>query len=250
MTDRAAESETTRAAIPRTRGSARLAEAARSHSGREQTVEQESVIVVHGLWMPGWETLPLRRRLEAAGYSASSFAYPTVGCGLDENADRLAELAATLPGRRVHFVGHSLGGVLILRMFERHRFPRAGRIVCLGSPLNGTRAGRVLDSFALGRRIAGRCIRDLIECGGCRPWNGTSDLGIIAGDVPLGFGSLLGGLEKPHDGTVSVSETRLAGATDHAVLHCTHMSMLWSRQASEHVRRFLRDGRFAGGATV
>ena len=206
---------------------------------------RDSVVVVHGLWMPGWEMSALRRRLAAAGYSTYQFVYPTVDCGLDENADRLAEFVASTPGRRIHFVGHSLGGVLILRLFERHRVERAGRIVCLGSPLTGTHAGRVLDSLPLGRRIVGRCIHDLLQCGGCRPWGGPHELGIIAGDVPLGFGRLLGGLEKPHDGTVSVSETRLPGATEHVVLHCTHLSMLWSPTVSEHVQRFLRTGSFA-----
>lgn len=206
--------------------------------------EAEHVVVVHGLWMPGWETIFLRRRLEAAGFKTHPFVYPTVGCGLDENADRLAEFASALPGR-VHFVGHSLGGVLVLKLFERAPFERAGRIVCLGSPLVGTRAGRVLDSSPLGRRIVGRSIHDLLECGGCKPWSGATDLGIIAGDLPLGFGQLLGGLEKPHDGTVSVSETRLPGATEHIVLHCTHLSMLWSRAVAEHVVRFLRHGTFA-----
>src|SRR5690606_32418595 len=203
---------------------------------------------VHGLWMPGWETLALRRRLDAAGYATYPFVYPTVDCGLDENADRLAEFAARLPGRRIHFVGHSLGGVRIPTLFERHRMDRAGRVVCLGSPLIGTHAGRVLESFPLGRRIVGRCIHDLVHCGGCRPWHGPYELGIIAGDVPLGFGRLLGGLEKPHDGTVSVSETRLPGATEHLVLHCTHMSMLWSPLVAEQVVHFLRDGRFARAA--
>jgi len=233
MTERVERAQAAASTVPAPSGPATAAESA-----------PESVVIVHGLWMPGWELLLLKRRLEAAGFDTYPFAYPTVGCGLDENADRLAEFAAKLPGR-VHFVGHSLGGVLIVRCFERHSLPRAGRIVCLGSPLTGTHAGRVLASFALGRRIVGRCVCDLIEWGGCRPWNGTCDLGIIAGDVPLGFGRLLGGLPKPHDGTISVAETRLAGATDHAVLHCTHMSMLWSPEVAEHVRRFLREGRFA-----
>src|SRR5690606_29126187 len=68
----------------------------------------DSVVVVHGLWMPGWEMSALRRRLAAAGYSTYQFVYPTVDCGLDENADRLAEFVASTPGRRIHFVGHSL----------------------------------------------------------------------------------------------------------------------------------------------
>src|SRR5690606_10775291 len=58
---------------------------------------REAVIVTHGLWMPGWETLLLRRRLEAAGYTTVPFVYPTVGCGLDENAEKLAEFAARVP---------------------------------------------------------------------------------------------------------------------------------------------------------
>lgn len=209
-------------------------------SGRRR----ENIVVVHGLWMSGRDTAVLRRRFEAAGYNAWQFVYPTIHCGLDENAERLAEFAAELPGGQVHFVGHSLGGVLILKAFERFKLERAGRIVCLGSPLKGTHAGRILDSFPLGRRIVGRCIHELVECGGCRPWNGERDLGVIAGDRPYGFARLLGGLEKPHDGTIAVSETQLPGVSDHIVLHVTHMSMLWSPTVAEYTLRFLRNGQF------
>jgi pimeloyl-ACP methyl ester carboxylesterase len=233
MIDRMAETRTAATAAP-----------VHGRHGAAAEDARDSVVVVHGLWMPGWETLLLRRRLQADGYRTYSFAYPTIGASLDENAAQLSEFAEALPGRRVHFVGHSLGGVLIVRLFERLGFARAGRIVCLGSPLTGTHAGRMLGAFPLGRHVAGPCIHELVECGGCQPWGGACDLGIIAGDIPLGFGRFLGGLEKPHDGTVSVSETRLAGATEHAVLHCTHMSMLWSPTVAEYVRRFLREGRF------
>ena len=206
---------------------------------------QGTVVLVHGLWMPGWETWVLRRRLAAAGYSTTSFVYPTIGVGLDANVDRLAAFADELPPSPVHFVGHSLGGALIVKLFERHRVERSGRIVCLGSPLTGSRPGAVLDAHPLGRRIVGRCIHDLLACGACARWSGARELGVIAGDVSLGFGRLLGGLASPNDGTVAVEETRLPGATDHVVLHCTHMSMLWSRAVAEHVVTFLRSGRFA-----
>src|SRR5690606_37418828 len=73
---------------------------AQQPGAREPDAARESVVLVHGLWMPGWETFWLRRRLEAAGYSTFQFVYPTIDCGLDENAARLAEFAAALPGER------------------------------------------------------------------------------------------------------------------------------------------------------
>lgn len=206
--------------------------------------EPETVVVVHGLWMPGWETMLLRRRLEAAGFHTRVFAYRTVGAGLNENADRLADFAAGVPGTRLHFVGHSLGGVVILRLFERHAVERAGRIVCLGSPLKGTRAGERLEGYRLGRLVVGRSVHDLLEGRGCGRWAGAASLGIIAGDVSLGFGRLLGGLAYPNDGTVAVEETKLEGAADHVTLHCTHLSMLWQPGVAANVVRFLRSGRF------
>jgi hypothetical protein len=82
------------------------------------------------------------------------------------------------------------------------------------------------------------------EEAGERTWNGTRDLGVIAGDRAFGMGRLIGPLPKPNDGTVTVAETRLPGATDHIVLPVTHLSMLWSGDVAEQVIAFLRDGHF------
>ena len=72
----------------------------------------------------------------------------------------------------------------------------------------------------------------------------TYELGIIAGNVPLGMGHFLGSVESPHDGTIAVEETRLAGATDHIVLPVSHLSVLLSKRAADQVLHFLRYGRF------
>src|SRR5690606_6913940 len=117
--------------------------AARAPAVSAETRARPPVVVVHGLWMPGAETAYVRHRLAAAGFEPHVFRYRSVAEGLDANARRLAELVRALPEGAVHFVGHSLGGVLILRMLEL--FPeldRGGRVVCLGSPLAGTSAGR------------------------------------------------------------------------------------------------------------
>jgi pimeloyl-ACP methyl ester carboxylesterase len=203
-----------------------------------------AVVVVHGLWMPGTETLLLRRRLAAAGYVPYTFRYRTVRDGLASNAERLLEFLASLPHETVHCVGHSLGGVLILTTLRAQAFARAGRVVCLGSPLVGSRAAGALARWPGGRRLLGRCMLDLLERGGLPAWQGVPDVGVIAGDLPLGFGRLVCAFGGPNDGTVAVDETRLAGIADHVALPATHFGLLWSARVSREVSCFLEHGRF------
>jgi pimeloyl-ACP methyl ester carboxylesterase len=204
-----------------------------------------STVVVHGLWMPGPDTWLLRRRLNAEGLNSSLFRYPSVRRGLYENAEALARYVERVPGDTVHLVGHSLGGVLIVAMLQRFGCARPGRAVCLGSPLNGTAAGRALARWpGGGRRIVGRSIGELC---GLPAWNGERPLGIVAGRMPIGFGALITRLPKPHDGVVAVEETRLAGADDHIVVGASHLALLWAQVAWQAVREFLERGKFSGG---
>ncbi len=215
----------------------------RRGDAREPSVRR--IVVLHGLWMPpALSTMLLCRRLEAAGYDTTVFGYASVACDLDENAARLAAFAAALPERRLHFVGHSLGGVVIVRMLQRHGGGRAARAVCLGSPLTACHGGGMLLRFGWGRRIVGRSIADIAEGRGVEPWRGGCELGILAGDRPYGFGRLLGGLPMPNDGTVAVAETRLDGAV-HRVLHVNHTALLWDRQVAAETVHFLRHGTFS-----
>jgi 8-oxo-dGTP pyrophosphatase MutT (NUDIX family) len=204
----------------------------------------ESVVVVHGLWLPGYETALLRRRLTRAGFLPSLFRFRTVRDGLDANAERLARFAARMPGDKVHFVGHSLGGVVAAHMLQTCPPLRAGRLVCLGSPLKGTHSGKRLARFRWGSGLTGRSIGDLHARGGLARWSGANDLGVIAGTLPLGLGLLLGALPRPHDGVVAVEETRLEGATDHLVLPRSHTALIFSRAVAAQVVHFLRHGRF------
>jgi 8-oxo-dGTP pyrophosphatase MutT (NUDIX family) len=204
----------------------------------------ESVVVAHGLWMPGFETALLRRRLARAGFLPRLFRFPTVSDGLDANAERLARFAEHMPGDKVHFVGHSLGGVVAAHMLQTRPPPRGGRVVCLGSPLRGTRSGHSLARSRWGARITGRSIGDLLARGGLPPWTGRTELGVVAGDLPIGFGLLLGRLPRPNDGVVTVEETRLDGATDHLVLPLSHLALIFSRRVAGQAAHFLRHGRF------
>lgn len=202
------------------------------------------VVVVHGLYMPGSELFLLRRRLERAGFAASQFRYRTLSHDVDRSAAFLAEHVANVPGDTVHLVGHSLGGIVMLKMIERHGAERIGRLVSLGSPFRGSLSAENMCRLPGGRYLLGRAMAQAGEEAAGRRWDGVRELGVIAGDRAWGMGRLLGPLPKPNDGTVTVAETRLPGATDHIVLPVTHLSMLWSRSVADEVVAFLRNGRF------
>jgi pimeloyl-ACP methyl ester carboxylesterase len=203
-----------------------------------------TVVLVHGLWMPGAELTPLRRRLRRAGFDPVQFRYRSVRDDLQTSADALDDLIATFDERAVDLVGHSLGGLVMLKLVERFGVARVRRLVCLGSPFAGSAAGTNLRRLPGGRHLLGRAMAQVLAETEGRRWDGKRELGIVAGSRGIGLGRMLGRLPGPHDGTVAVAETRLPGATDHVVLPVTHFSMLTSRAVADQVVAFLRRGRF------
>jgi len=193
--------------------------------------------------MNGLEFWRLRRNLERAGYDCHIFKYHVWGKPLTETAARLHEFAEGLDAPVVHFVAHSLGGIVVMHLFDQFPFAKPGRIVLLASPVNGSVVAKRLNSIALTRWMLGQSME--LGLGGSVPrWNGWREIGIIAGSLPLGVGLIIGGPSFPHDGTVSVEETGLKGATDSIILPVSHMGMLFSSEVARQVITFLRAGRF------
>lgn len=204
-----------------------------------------AVVFVHGLWLTGVESTLLRRRLATElNCGTHAFHYPSVTASIDEVLEQLDEYVARLDDDTLHFVGHSLGGVVVLRYLERHRDGRPGRAVLLGAPLGGSRAAQGLARWPIGAAILGRNIEAEVLKPQVRRWDGQRDLGIIAGDLSLGLGRLFGDLGGPNDGTVTVAETQLPGATDHIVLPISHTAMLFSTAIARQTAWFLANGRF------
>lgn len=196
------------------------------------------VVLVHGLWWGRPSMRLLARRLRRAGFATTGFGYSSVFSDPERNASRLAALARAQDGPRLHFVGHSLGGLLILKMLAGldAELP-PGRVVLLGTPLNGASvARRMVASPGLGSLLG--AARELL-CNGCRALPGDRPVMMIAGDSPLGLGRVLGGLPSPHDGTVAVSETRYPGLTAHITLPVSHTGLLVSSHVADRVRDFL-----------
>jgi pimeloyl-ACP methyl ester carboxylesterase len=203
------------------------------------------VVYVHGLWLNGWEAMLLRRRLSSSlACETRSFSYSSVGANLSKNASALAEFLRRIPADTLHLVGHSMGGLLILELFEESPKLPPGRIVLLGSPVQGSRAARNLAGRALGRWMIGLTAHQALLPQRERRWSGARDLGVIAGTLPLGFGRLLGPFDELSDGTVLVTETRLAGAKQQLTLRTSHSGMVYSSLVARQTAAFLREGNF------
>jgi pimeloyl-ACP methyl ester carboxylesterase len=199
------------------------------------------VLLLHGLWMRGFAMAMLHRRLREEGFSVHQFEYMSVAAPPEQAINRLRKRIRSLGPGAVHVVGHSLGGILALLACRDDDLPQ-GRIVCLGSPLNGSGAARGLTHRWGGDMLLGRS-RELLEHGLDR-WDGAREVGMIAGRMPVGLGAFVGALGDEHDGSVGVEETRLPGLAGHCVLETSHSGMLVSADVARQVAVFLRDGRF------
>ncbi len=207
------------------------------------TTRGEHVVLLHGLWMRGFTLISLRRKLESAGFSVDLFDYASVLQDSSASIEKLLALTARTTDRVVHFVGHSLGGLLALQSLQHQPDLIEGRVVCLGSPLRGSAVARTLSSIPGGSFLLGHSAGILHA--GLEQWNGKQQVGAIAGRLPIGLGVAMGSLSAPHDGTVSVEETQLPGLTDHCVIAASHTGLPFSNEAAQQTVAFLHDGRFA-----
>lgn len=209
----------------------------------------DTVVCVHGFWSHGTGMYLIKRRLEREyGFRARLFSYPSVRGTLDDNASALSGFVEELGVDGAHIVGHSLGGVLALRMLANGANALPGRIVCLGSPLTGSRAAEYLSAQVWAEEIIGRSLSAGVVDTAASEWAShvceQREIGIIAGNVPLGFGRLVADFQEDNDGSVAVSETRLAGATDHLVMPVSHKGMLVSPDVADQAGSFLKRGEF------
>lgn len=204
---------------------------------------EEAVVLVHGLWMTGWVLYLQKRRLERCGFRTYLFSYSTITKDIEHNARQLARFIEGLRESRIHLIGHSLGGLLIIEAMKKIHDERIGRIVLMGPPYADCQAGRAFAKTWLGRCLIGKSLPQWIASEKA-PWKGSADLGVVAGVRQLGLGMLITRFTVEHDGVVTVDETRVPGMSDHIVLNVGHSEMMFSSKVIAAACEFLRSGRF------
>jgi pimeloyl-ACP methyl ester carboxylesterase len=198
---------------------------------------------------------PLAARLARAGYRCRSFSYLGALRPMEAHVERLVRFAREVGP--AHFVGHSLGGLVVMEALLRHPEVAAGRVVLLGTPAHGCYAGRRIARYRLGRWILGQSESLWRERhpsgrerhpsgreGRAARWTRPEALGVIAGSLPLGLGRLFGRLPGVNDGVVSLEETAVEGMAERVVLPVGHSAMLISARVGDQVAAFLAHGKF------
>ena len=216
-----------------------------------QPGEGEAVVLVHGLGRTEGSMMVLGQRLRWAGYDVYTVDYPSLEGTIDDHVSLVASrVTACCSGRTpVHFVGHSLGGIVIRRYLAQSELEGLGRVVLLAPPSRGSQLADWVRDLAVGDVTGG----DVLGPTGSRLGPDSTDipatlsppdyeLGIITGDRSLNpIGSLL--IPGPDDGFVGVEEARIDGVPT-LVLPRSHTFIMNSRYTADAVILFLRTGDF------
>ncbi len=210
--------------------------------------EAESVILLHGYGRTPFSMRPLQTRLEEAGFLVHNIGYPSMRRSPPELVKILDEqikfCCSTSP--RVHFVTHSLGGILARAYLSENHLKNMGRVVMLAPPNQGSELADIVNGSTLLRAILGPTV---VQLGTGKnslpnrlppPWY---EFGIIAGIDDINpIGSFF--VPDPSDGTVPVASTRLEGMRDFVTVHKSHTFIMRSADVADYVIQFLRTGRF------
>ena len=214
------------------------------------TENKEYVILLHGLCRSGRSMIPMGQALTQAGYKVVNMEYPSRSAAIEKlSEDAIGGAVADCQSRgavKIHFVTHSLGGILVRSYLSRHTISNLGRVVMLGPPNQGSEVVDKLGSWWIFKKLNGPAGDELSTDKNSTPNKlGPANFcaGIIAGSLSINWINswLIPGRD---DGKVSIERTELAGMADHIVVHSAHPFLMRNRTAIRQTICFLGNGKF------
>jgi triacylglycerol lipase len=210
----------------------------------------EAVILLHGLARSDASMVQMAEALEAEGYAVLNINYPSREAEIESLAATAIGQALTDPrvmaAGKIHFVTHSMGGILVRQFLQTNSIDRLGRVVMLGPPNRGSEVVDELGDFQLFESINGPAGRQLGTDSNSVPNRlgpVNVELGVIAGDRSINLINS-GMIDGPDDGKVSVASTKIEGMKAHLVVHVTHPYLMKNAQVIRETICFLRTGMF------
>lgn len=208
----------------------------------------EYVIVLHGIFLGSWHMRPLVRYLEEEGYEVINIGYPSTRYPVEELINLTQhdiQTKLTDKTRIVHFVGYSMGGLLVRGILTQYRPEHLGRVVQIATPNHGSEVADFWKNNFLYKKLYGPAGQQLTTNADNTALFGPIDyeLGIIAGNATIDpFSSFL--VPGENDGKVSVESTKLEGMKDHTVVSASHFFFPRNKTMQGQVLSFLKEGSF------
>jgi triacylglycerol lipase len=216
-----------------------------------ERVPSAHVILLHGMGRSRRSMSKMAGHLADRGYTVVNLDYSSTAADIETlSSGVVAEAVETCrsknPEAPVHFVTHSLGGILVRHYLQTHALPPGSRVVMLSPPNRGSEVADLLKDFFLYRWIMGPAGQQLGTSADALPNRlGPVDVpvGIITGDHSLEpwFSSRVPG---PDDGKVSVARARLPEMADFLVVHRSHGFIMNGPEVIEQTVHFLKHGMF------
>ena len=214
---------------------------------------EECVILLHGMARTSASMYKMESELTAAGYFVANIDYPSRHHRIEVLAPMAVEAGLeqcreNVDYETVHFVTHSLGGILVRYYLDSNEIDKMGRVVMLGPPNQGSNAADALRGVPGFEWVNGPAALQLGKGPDSVPLQlGEPDfeVGIIAGNRTIDpITSQV--LENPDDGRVTVDDTKLEGMSDFRLVAASHAFMMQKPKVIELVKAFLDSGNFAG----
>jgi len=211
---------------------------------------RDLVILLHGIMRSAFDMAPLSLYLKKQGYESINILYPSRSKTIENLTDfvhgKITGHRHYAPDKPIHFVVHSMGGLIARYYIDRYAPPHLGRVVMLSPPNTGSEMADFLNDH----KILGPAYRKFFGPAGAQlltsyqhPQNITYDIGVIAGSRsinPLSSFAMPG----PNDGIVPVERTKIDGMRDHIVMPVTHGLMMFNPRVMAQAAHFLEFGKF------
>jgi pimeloyl-ACP methyl ester carboxylesterase len=216
---------------------------------------RETVFILHGLGRTSFSMLMLKHRLQRVGYHVIAKSYASTQGSVSDHVAWLEELLDDCDREddvQIHFVTHSLGGIIVRKYLAQHAMANLGRVVMLSPPNKGSEVADYFKDWKIFQMAMGPSGQELGTDTGSTP-NTLGpvefELGVITGDASINpFGSWL--IPGSDDGAVAVRRTRVDGMMDFTVVHHSHTFIMNASDVADEVISFLRTGAFIHGTTL
>jgi pimeloyl-ACP methyl ester carboxylesterase len=210
--------------------------------------KNETVVLLHGLARSSRSMNKMAKELRREGYRVLNVDYPSSSAPIEDLSEQIFEKLSPKIAHdpTVHFVTHSLGGIILRHYLEEHQIQNLGRVVMLAPPSRGSEVTDKLGAIFLYKWINGPAGNQLgtgTQSLPLRLMAPDFELGIIAGDRSVNpILSLL--IPGPDDGKVSIARVRPAVCSDYTQLHTTHTFTMRNKQTIAQTKYFLQHGKF------